>query len=335
MLPSGKPPEVFDVKGGSAPVSLSNLGSSADVLGWFGTNTLCHWNGTNQILVREWQGLDFIQRGAITLSSRTRPSGLAYSNTRRLVAWTEKASSRSIFLANLTAPESRVELRCDIPGLLPFRFSEDGNHLLAWTKGRDSLRVWSIATTQVVASIGGNIIDSAFAAGERVLVVAMVKDNQRDHEIRFYDLAHPDRAPKSVSGTDNPEALAVSPDGRLVVTPTVKGQLRLFDPLKGEWIESLDGHLNGADGVAFSPDGRRLVSTSVGREAFKLWDVATRQELLTLSATDTGGLVATAKWSADGDVLLVAGGPWLSWRAPSWEEIAAAETKEKTEGETP
>lgn len=35
------------------------------------------------------------------------------------------------------------------------------------------------------------------------------------------------------------------------------------------------------------------------------------------------------KWSAAGDVIL-AGAPWQAWRAPSWEEIAAAEAKEKT-----
>jgi WD40 repeat protein len=241
----------------------------------------------------------------------------------------------SLSLASLTAPNSRIELRCDIPGLLPFRFSEDGTHLMAWTKGRGSLRVWNVATAQIVTSIGGPISDSAFAAGGRVLVVAMGKDNNNSHEIRFYDLAHPERAPQSVPGRDFLKTLAVSPDGGLVVTPTIGGQLRLFDPIKGKLIESLHGHLNGADGVAFSPDGRRLVSTSVGREAFKLWDVATRQELLTLSAAATGGLVAAVKWSADGHMIIVAGAPWLSWRAPSWEEIAEAEAKEKREIKQP
>ena len=41
-----------------------------------------------------------------------------------------------------------------------------------------------------------------------------------------------------------------------------------------------------------------------------------------------------ARWSADGDVIL-AGTPWQAWRAPSWEEIAAAEAKEKTEVKQP
>ncbi len=34
------------------------------------------------------------------------------------------------------------------------------------------------------------------------------------------------------------------------------------------------------------------------------------------------------------DVIL-AGTPWQTWHAPSWEEIAAAEAKEKTEIKQP
>ena len=83
--------------------------------------------------------------------------------------------------------------------------------------------------------------------------------------------------------------------------------------------------MNAALGIAFSADGRRLFSAYGGREAVKLWDVGTRQELLTLGGT--GSSLDAASWSADGDVIL-AGAPWQAWRAPSWEEIDAAEAKE-------
>ena len=125
---------------------------------------------------------------------------------------------------------------------------------------------------------------------------------------------------------------AVSPDGALVAAVD-NGQVRLFDPAKGEPIEpSLHGHLNPVYSVAFSPDGRRLISAASAREAVKLWDFSTRQELLTLSGA--GSILMGARWSADGDVIL-AGPPWQAWRAPSWEEIAAAEAKEKAEAKRP
>jgi hypothetical protein len=75
-----------------------------------------------------------------------------------------------------------------------------------------------------------------------------------------------------------------------------------------------------------------LISTNKGREAVKLWDVGTRQELLTLAGADV--FLHNARWSADGDVIL-AGPPWQAWSAPSWEEIAAAEAKEKAELKQP
>ena len=82
--------------------------------------------------------------------------------------------------------------------------------------------------------------------------------------------------------------------------------------------------MNATFGLGFSADGRRLISAFGGREAVKVWDVGTRQELLNLAGT--GSTLGSVNWSADGDVIL-AGSPWQAWRAPSWEEIDAAEAK--------
>jgi len=89
---------------------------------------------------------------------------------------------------------------------------------MAWTKGRDSLRIWMSPPAQIVASIGGDISDSAFAAGGRVLVVVMAKDNRRNHEIRFYDLAQSRPGTAKCSRRRVSQGAAVSPDGGLVVT---------------------------------------------------------------------------------------------------------------------
>jgi hypothetical protein len=127
LLPPGKPPELVDLKRDSAPVSLPELGSSTNVLGWFGTNILCHWNGTNQILVRELRGAEFIQRGAIALDSGTRPTGLP--TTPRASSWRGPKGLLDVGLSGEprgARPSDRTEERCS--GLVPFRFSEDGNY---------------------------------------------------------------------------------------------------------------------------------------------------------------------------------------------------------------
>jgi WD40 repeat protein len=314
--------ETFDLKSGLTTELLPEIGSSSKALGWFGTNVLCFWNGTNQILVRELREKEFIRRGAITVDSSQCPARVTYNASHRLLAWTERASTNSIYLASLATPARRIELRSEVGGIVYLSFSEDGNYLMGTTKRDYSLRVWNVEKGQIVASVDGFVSDATFAADGRVLVLTMPKGH--DHEILFYDLARAMQDPLRIPGKDFSQSLATSPDGRLVAEATFGGVVRLFDPAKGELIEDLHGHLNAVFNVAFSPDGRRLISTSSGLEAVKLWDVETRQELLTLAGT--GSTLYNASWSGDGDTILV-GAPWQAWSAPSWEEIAAAEAK--------
>jgi serine/threonine protein kinase/WD40 repeat protein len=330
LLPQGQPPELLDLKRDSPPVPLPQIGSCTNVLGCFGTNLLCLWNGTNQILVGELRGAEFVERWAFTLDSGMRPTGLAYNPERRLLAWSEGTSSRSLYLANLTSAGLRIELRSDVSGLVPFRFSQDGKYLAA-TRQRETLRTWNVESGQMVAPINQNFNDACFAAKGSVLVVAL--HNRIRGEIGFYDLASPDRVPQCVPGGFFNTKLAVSPDGGLVSATSNDGQILLLDPALRKSIDSLRGHLIVACSSAFSPDGRRLFSTDRREEAVKLWDVGTRQELLTLAGTDSV-LNGVPRWSADGNVIL-AGPPWQAWSAPSWEEIAAAEAKEKTESKKP
>jgi serine/threonine protein kinase/WD40 repeat protein len=332
LLPQGKPPELMDLKRDSPPVPLPQIGSSTNVLGCYGTDLICVWNGTNQILLGELRGAEFVQRGAITLDSGLRPTGLAYNPARRLLAWSEGTSSKSLYLASLDktnwAAGRRIELTNDVPGLVPFRFSDDGNYLAA-AREPDILRAWSVEAGKIVRSINRNFSDACFAANGSVLVVAL--HHRIREEIGFYNLARPDLAPQCVPGGFWEQKLAVSPNGKLVAASSSGRKVLLFDPAKGEQIDTFHGHLTGTS-IAFSPDGRRLVSTFNGLEAVKLWDVGTRQELLTLAGVDQ--YVGKAQWSDDGDVIL-AGPPWQAWSAPSLEEIEAAEAKGKLEINSP
>jgi eukaryotic-like serine/threonine-protein kinase len=324
LLPADKPPQLFDLKRELSSISLPEHTFSRNVLGWFGANVLCLWNGTNQILVHELRGQELVPIGAISLESPARPAGFAYHPKRQMLAWTEGSSPTTIYLATLPTPNRHLQLKSDVPGLVPFRFSEDGTYLAA--VGKESLRAWKVDTGEIVAAASrGDFCDATFAAGGQVLVVAIKHGN--DHEIEFYDLAHHNRPPRRVPGEHTAGSVTYSSANGLVAVSTQGSVVRLFDPIKGEGIEDLRGHLSKVWGVAFSADGRRLISTSRGREAVKLWDVRTRQELLTLGGS--GSLLTDARWSADGDVILV-GPPWQAWRAPSWKEIAAAEAEKKT-----
>ena len=69
-----------------------------------------------------------------------------------------------------------------------------------------------------------------------------------------------------------------------------------------------------------------MSSTSEGQDRWLLRQIAFIRR--------SGSYLNGARWSADGDVIL-AGPPWHAWRAPSWEEIAAAEAEDKAEIQRP
>jgi WD40 repeat protein/serine/threonine protein kinase len=126
-----------------------------------------------------------------------------------------------------------------------------------------------------------------------------------------------------VSGT------AFSPDSTRAASVAEDGTLALWDASSFDCINRFKGHMLGIHSVVFSPDGRRLATGGgSGREAVKVWDVATCREMLTLAGG--GSIFGYVAFSPDGNWLMARsnlGGHLHLWRAPSWAEIDAAEKR--------
>jgi WD40 repeat protein len=115
---------------------------------------------------------------------------------------------------------------------------------------------------------------------------------------------------------------AWSPDGDRIATAGTDGLVHVWlltdgssspgDAALGEILFTLSGHSDEVRGVAWSPDGERL-ATSSADGTVRLWDAATGDELLVLHGlVDDLWFVA---WSPSGDQLVASGGTVL----PVWD----------------
>jgi WD40 repeat protein len=139
---------------------------------------------------------------------------------------------------------------------------------------------------------------------------------------RFDSSPETQRLPKAISRLF---VGAFSPDGRYFARTGPMGTVELEDGRTGQSLGKLRGVLQGVHSIAFSPDSRRLAAGSDDREAVKLWDLQSFQELVTLRGESTA--FSQTRFSPDGNFLGTMNykGVLHVWRAPSWAAIEAAE----------
>jgi WD40 repeat protein len=97
--------------------------------------------------------------------------------------------------------------------------------------------------------------------------------------------------------------LALSLDGKRLVTGSYDETVRLWDTATGKELRTLRGHTGPVAGVAFSPDGRLLASGG-GDHTVKVWAADAAEEPIRLAAAD--GRVLRLAFNPDGSRVAVA-----------------------------
>jgi WD40 repeat protein len=116
-------------------------------------------------------------------------------------------------------------------------------------------------------------------------------------------------------------AVAFSPNGKLIVSGTTDGTLRLWDLASGQEIWTFVGHVLDVTSIAFSPNGKFVLSGSADT-TLRLWDVASGQEVRRFEGHKWA--VSSVAFSPDGTLALSSGSMDRTvrlWDVASGEEV--------------
>jgi eukaryotic-like serine/threonine-protein kinase len=199
-------------------------------------------------------------------------------------------------------------------------FADGGRCLVTFADGR-RVTVWNTASWAEVASWE--------STEPRLGPMALSPDGHYlaagSQELLIFNLTNGTVAARISAHKISTDAVAFAPDGKLLATGSQEGLARLWRTDNWQPVGTLRGHLLGVHSLAFSPDSRRLATGSLGSEGVKLWDLATAQEVLNLSAP--GDLMFWLGFSPDGRTLLAltTGTGLRAWSAPLLEEIRRLE----------
>ncbi len=205
-------------------------------------------------------------------------------------------------------------------------FSPDGRQIATGNETGE-VKIWDVATRTEMAAI--------HPAGERVTSLAFSRDGRRlagavgwsRSTVFLWDVAshRPLPFPRD---HDVIIWLEFSPNGHLIAAAGLNGNVELWDSLSGERVARLKGHVMGVLRACFFPDGQTLATGGMDGRV-KLWNLATFQELLTLSVP-TGTALRSLCVAPDGRTLAVGymglpGHYVRFFQARSLEEIRACE----------
>jgi WD40 repeat protein len=120
-------------------------------------------------------------------------------------------------------------------------------------------------------------------------------------------------------------AVAFSPDDRFIASSF--SDITIWDATTGKEIRTLKGHDNAVLSLAFSPDGKRIISGSMGNDLI-VWDVNSGEELMRLEGHDAPKGIASVDLSTDGKQIVSGdyGGTIKIWEASSGKELLTIRT---------
>jgi WD40 repeat protein len=176
-----------------------------------------------------------------------------------------------VWLWDVAARKRRLSLPDDNTRDTAASFSPNGKSLATVHDG-EGIRIWNLESMRVHTRLKTRCISTPIFSpdGQTIAVLGSIK-------AELWSVRRAERIRSFEGDEANLSALAVSPDGKLLVSGGSNGLVRIWGMETGRELAVLRGHKGCVNAVVFSPDGKILAS---GGGAFPgpgeviLWNVA-------------------------------------------------------------